>query len=163
MLMWLVPNHYCTEVTSAMKEVDVRHVGRNDVHEKRNVVENTELLLKFKDLKERNKEDSMYYKPCCLNTEYFFWSPPPHHDLFEVQSLWFLSDQAKLFFSSLMPLNVVFHLTKYGCSGKKHSCPSVCWLYSCSEGSSKLFWTCWRNLSEKYGNIKVSKLQSSLK
>lgn len=60
-----------------MKEADVRHAGRNDVHEKRNVVENTELLLKFKDLKERNEEDSMYYKPCCLNTEYFFWSPPP--------------------------------------------------------------------------------------
>lgn len=53
-----------------MKETDVRHVGRNDVHEKRNVVENTELLLKFKVLKEHNKEDRMYYKPH-LNTEDF--------------------------------------------------------------------------------------------
>lgn len=42
-----------------MKETDVRHVGSNDEHGKRNVVENTELLSEFEFLKEHNEEDRM--------------------------------------------------------------------------------------------------------
>lgn len=40
-------NSTLTQVMSAMKEADMRLVVWNDVHEKRNVVENTELLLKL--------------------------------------------------------------------------------------------------------------------
>lgn len=46
-------------------------MGWNDVHEKRNIVENTELLLKLQVLKKYNKEDRMYYN-FCLNTEDLF-------------------------------------------------------------------------------------------
>lgn len=41
-------NSTLTQVRSVMKEADIRFVGWNDVHEKRNRVKNTELLLNFK-------------------------------------------------------------------------------------------------------------------
>lgn len=103
MKMWLVPNHYCIELTSAMKEADVRH----DLPEKRNVVENTELLLNFQVLKEPNKTE------CTINLDSIqkIYVPPL---LPSLCSEYMIEEER----SSFLLLNVVFHLTKYGCSGK---------------------------------------------
>lgn len=121
----------------------------------------------FKVLKEYNKEDRMYYKTCCLNTEDFFLIflplPPLRISVWNRKFMGFFSDQVKLFFSSLMPLNMFSTWQSMATLEKNHSCPTVCWLSSCSEGCFEYFWTCCRNLNKKYGNIKVLKLQSSLK